>query len=145
MLIEVVICSAWLQTLASKLSEVVKRIITLLSSTEKVTKVCNSDGQWFHHPESKRVWSNYTLCPAHTKERRKVAHSSLTCLTFCQLSEGELWWITILSLPAGGARSLLHGHGGPQSVHRVPACLSHHLFLLQVSADVSTASMEVRP
>lgn len=78
MLIEVVICSAWLQTLASKLSEVVKRIITLLSSTEKVTKVCNSDGQWFHHPESKRVWSNYTLCPAHTKERRKVAHSSLT-------------------------------------------------------------------
>lgn len=40
---------------------------------EKVTKVCNSDGQWFHHPESKRVWSNYTLCPAHTKERRKVA------------------------------------------------------------------------
>lgn len=91
MLIAVVVRSAWLQTLASKLSKVVERKITLLSSTEKVTKVCNSDGQWFHHPESKRVWSNYTLCPAHTKEKRKVAHSSVTCLVFCLLSEGELW------------------------------------------------------
>lgn len=140
MLIAVVGRSAWLQTLASKLSEVVERKITLLSSTEKVTKVCNSDGQWFHHPESKRVWSNYTLCPAHTKEKRKVAHGSVTRLVFCLLSEGELWRITILSLPAGGACSLLHGHGGSQPVHRVPPRLSHHLFLLQVSAGVSTVS-----
>uniref|UniRef100_A0AAY5EST1 Calcitonin receptor n=1 Tax=Electrophorus electricus TaxID=8005 RepID=A0AAY5EST1_ELEEL len=29
--------------------------------TEKVTKVCNPDGQWFRHPDSNRLWSNYTL------------------------------------------------------------------------------------
>ncbi|KAJ3585993.1 hypothetical protein NHX12_012395 [Muraenolepis orangiensis] len=40
---------------------------------EKVTKVCNADGQWFHHPVSNRVWSNYTQCQAHTKEKRKLA------------------------------------------------------------------------
>ncbi|XP_061592799.1 calcitonin gene-related peptide type 1 receptor-like [Cololabis saira] len=42
---------------------------------EKVTKVCNPDGQWFHHPESNRVWSNYTQCQAHTKDKRKFAIS----------------------------------------------------------------------
>ncbi|XP_037540310.1 calcitonin gene-related peptide type 1 receptor-like [Nematolebias whitei] len=42
---------------------------------EKVTKVCNPDGQWFHHPESNRVWSNYTLCQAHTKDKLKFALS----------------------------------------------------------------------
>uniref|UniRef100_A0A3P9K3N6 Calcitonin receptor n=1 Tax=Oryzias latipes TaxID=8090 RepID=A0A3P9K3N6_ORYLA len=42
---------------------------------EKVTKVCNPDGQWFHHPESNRVWSNYTQCQVHTKDRVKVAIS----------------------------------------------------------------------
>ncbi|XP_073326025.1 calcitonin gene-related peptide type 1 receptor isoform X2 [Pagrus major] len=42
---------------------------------EKVTKVCNTDGQWFHHPESNRVWTNYTQCQAHTKDKRKFAIS----------------------------------------------------------------------
>ncbi|KAM9444901.1 calcitonin gene-related peptide type 1 receptor isoform 1-T1 [Clarias gariepinus] len=41
--------------------------------TEKVTKVCNEDGQWFRHPESNRLWSNYTLCSAYTKEKLTVA------------------------------------------------------------------------
>ncbi|XP_024915152.1 calcitonin gene-related peptide type 1 receptor [Cynoglossus semilaevis] len=42
---------------------------------EKVTKVCNPDGQWFHHPESNRVWTNYTQCQAYTKDKRKFAIS----------------------------------------------------------------------
>ncbi|XP_053174225.1 calcitonin gene-related peptide type 1 receptor isoform X1 [Scomber japonicus] len=42
---------------------------------EKVTKVCNSDGQWFHHPESNRVWSNYTQCQIYTIGKRKFTIS----------------------------------------------------------------------
>ncbi|XP_036958696.1 calcitonin gene-related peptide type 1 receptor isoform X1 [Acanthopagrus latus] len=42
---------------------------------EKVTKVCNSDGQWFHHPESNRVWTNYTQCQFYTKDKLKFAIS----------------------------------------------------------------------
>ncbi|KAM9351116.1 calcitonin gene-related peptide type 1 receptor [Symphorus nematophorus] len=42
---------------------------------EKVTKVCNPDGQWFHHPESNRVWTNYTQCQAYTKDKLKIAIS----------------------------------------------------------------------
>lgn len=42
---------------------------------EKVTKVCNPDGQWFHHPESNRVWTNYTQCQIYTKDKLKFAFS----------------------------------------------------------------------
>ncbi|KAK2851059.1 hypothetical protein Q5P01_007335 [Channa striata] len=42
---------------------------------EKVTKVCNPDGQWFRHPESNRVWTNYTQCPLYNKEKLKFAIS----------------------------------------------------------------------
>ncbi|XP_058867521.1 calcitonin gene-related peptide type 1 receptor-like isoform X1 [Acipenser ruthenus] len=42
---------------------------------EKVTKVCNEDGQWFRHPESNRTWSNYTLCSAFTRAKLKMAYS----------------------------------------------------------------------
>ncbi|XP_026189224.1 calcitonin gene-related peptide type 1 receptor [Mastacembelus armatus] len=42
---------------------------------ERVTKVCNPDGQWFHHPESNRVWTNYTQCSAYMKEKIKFAIS----------------------------------------------------------------------
>ncbi|XP_062247343.1 calcitonin gene-related peptide type 1 receptor [Platichthys flesus] len=42
---------------------------------EKVSKVCNPDGQWFHHPVSDRVWSNYTMCQAYTKDKFKFAIS----------------------------------------------------------------------
>ncbi|XP_076840014.1 calcitonin gene-related peptide type 1 receptor [Brachyhypopomus gauderio] len=41
--------------------------------SEKVTKVCNPDGQWFRHPDSNRLWSNYTLCSAYTKHKLKIA------------------------------------------------------------------------
>lgn len=39
--------------------------------SEKVTKVCNPNGQWFHHPLSNRVWSNYTQCKAYTEDKLK--------------------------------------------------------------------------
>ncbi|XP_029362676.1 calcitonin gene-related peptide type 1 receptor isoform X2 [Echeneis naucrates] len=42
---------------------------------EKVTKVCNPDGQWFHHPESNRIWTNYTQCQAYTKDKLQFAIS----------------------------------------------------------------------
>ncbi|XP_062871675.1 calcitonin gene-related peptide type 1 receptor [Trichomycterus rosablanca] len=41
--------------------------------SEKVTKVCNSDGQWFRHPDSNRLWSNYTQCSAYTKQKVRIA------------------------------------------------------------------------
>ncbi|XP_054461399.1 calcitonin gene-related peptide type 1 receptor [Anoplopoma fimbria] len=41
--------------------------------TEKATKYCGEDGQWFHHPESNKTWTNYTLCAVNTKERLKAA------------------------------------------------------------------------
>ncbi|KAK2921196.1 calcitonin gene-related peptide type 1 receptor isoform X1 [Channa argus] len=41
--------------------------------TGKVTKYCEENGQWFHHPESNRVWTNYTLCSStHEKRLRKL-------------------------------------------------------------------------
>ncbi|KAG9329177.1 hypothetical protein JZ751_007350 [Albula glossodonta] len=43
--------------------------------SEKVTKVCNTDGQWFRHPDSDRTWSNYTLCTAYTQNKLKLALS----------------------------------------------------------------------
>lgn len=44
--------------------------------SEKVTKVCNSDGHWFRHPESNRLWSNYTQCSAYTEQKRKLTFVS---------------------------------------------------------------------
>ncbi|CAL8324874.1 unnamed protein product [Merluccius merluccius] len=44
-------------------------------STEKVSKVCNPDGQWFHHPDSNRVWSNYTQCQVNTNNKHKFTFS----------------------------------------------------------------------
>uniref|UniRef100_A0A3B4ZRE7 Calcitonin gene-related peptide type 1 receptor n=1 Tax=Stegastes partitus TaxID=144197 RepID=A0A3B4ZRE7_9TELE len=44
-----------------------------LDSTEKATKYCGEDGQWFRHPESNMTWTNYTLCAVNTKERLKAA------------------------------------------------------------------------
>ncbi|KAM4539366.1 calcitonin gene-related peptide type 1 receptor isoform 1-T2 [Odontesthes bonariensis] len=51
--------------------------------TEKATKYCGADGQWFHHPENKRIWTNYTLC-AYTHDKRleklKVHENEHKCL-----------------------------------------------------------------
>ena len=44
--------------------------------------MCNADGQWFRHPESNRVWTNYTQCQAYTKDKRKVKHDETT---LCQI------------------------------------------------------------
>ncbi|XP_029575111.1 calcitonin gene-related peptide type 1 receptor isoform X1 [Salmo trutta] len=43
--------------------------------SEKATKVCNLDGQWFRHPESNRIWSNYTQCQMYTKDKLMFAFS----------------------------------------------------------------------
>ncbi|XP_047226967.1 calcitonin gene-related peptide type 1 receptor isoform X3 [Girardinichthys multiradiatus] len=42
---------------------------------ETVTKICNPDGQWFIHPNSNKVWTNYSLCNTHNEDKRKFAHS----------------------------------------------------------------------
>ncbi|XP_046875830.1 calcitonin gene-related peptide type 1 receptor isoform X2 [Hypomesus transpacificus] len=42
--------------------------------TEKVTKFCGENGQWFRHPETNRTWSNYTLCNSGTKYKLKMAY-----------------------------------------------------------------------
>ncbi|XP_034747374.1 calcitonin gene-related peptide type 1 receptor isoform X5 [Etheostoma cragini] len=51
--------------------------------TEKVTKYCGEDGQWFHHPESNMIWTNYTLCTT-TQEKRlrklKTLENEYKCL-----------------------------------------------------------------
>ncbi|XP_034096749.1 calcitonin gene-related peptide type 1 receptor isoform X1 [Gymnodraco acuticeps] len=41
--------------------------------TEKANKYCGEDGQWFHHPESNKTWTNDTLCAVNTKDRLKAA------------------------------------------------------------------------
>ncbi|KAL7381124.1 hypothetical protein ABVT39_000927 [Epinephelus coioides] len=51
--------------------------------TEKATKYCGEDGTWFHHPESKRIWTNYTLCTASYEKRLrklKMLENKYKCL-----------------------------------------------------------------
>ncbi|XP_075900416.1 calcitonin gene-related peptide type 1 receptor [Nelusetta ayraudi] len=42
--------------------------------TEKATKYCGEDGQWFRHPETNRTWSNYTLCIENTSFKLQSAY-----------------------------------------------------------------------
>ncbi|XP_037120531.1 calcitonin gene-related peptide type 1 receptor [Syngnathus acus] len=42
--------------------------------TEKATKYCEEDGQWFRHPATNRTWSNYTLCNENTKAKLQSAY-----------------------------------------------------------------------
>uniref|UniRef100_A0A2K6EVZ4 Calcitonin receptor like receptor n=1 Tax=Propithecus coquereli TaxID=379532 RepID=A0A2K6EVZ4_PROCO len=41
--------------------------------SEKVTKICDQDGNWFRHPASNRTWTNYTQCTVNTHEKVKTA------------------------------------------------------------------------
>ncbi|KAJ7426764.1 hypothetical protein WISP_12839 [Willisornis vidua] len=41
--------------------------------SEKVTKICDPNGNWFRHPESNRTWTNYTQCNSYTHEKVKVS------------------------------------------------------------------------
>uniref|UniRef100_A0A8D0L2U0 Calcitonin gene-related peptide type 1 receptor n=1 Tax=Sphenodon punctatus TaxID=8508 RepID=A0A8D0L2U0_SPHPU len=41
--------------------------------SEKVTKICDQNGNWFKHPESNRTWTNYTQCNTRTLEKLKTA------------------------------------------------------------------------
>lgn len=47
-----------------------------VSLTEKVTKYCDENGDWYKHPENNRTWSNYTMCNAFTPEKLKVGSIS---------------------------------------------------------------------
>ncbi|KAM9385707.1 calcitonin gene-related peptide type 1 receptor [Pholidichthys leucotaenia] len=42
--------------------------------TEKASKYCGEDGQWFRHPDTNRTWSNYTLCNENTTAKLKSAY-----------------------------------------------------------------------
>uniref|UniRef100_A0AAV2KRQ6 Calcitonin gene-related peptide type 1 receptor n=1 Tax=Knipowitschia caucasica TaxID=637954 RepID=A0AAV2KRQ6_KNICA len=42
--------------------------------TEKATKLCGDDGQWFRHPETNRTWSNYTRCNEKTVAKLRSAY-----------------------------------------------------------------------
>nr|6ZIS_A Chain A, Maltose/maltodextrin-binding periplasmic protein,Receptor activity-modifying protein 1,Calcitonin gene-related peptide type 1 receptor [synthetic construct]7P0I_A Chain A, Maltose/maltodextrin-binding periplasmic protein,Receptor activity-modifying protein 1,Calcitonin gene-related peptide type 1 receptor [synthetic construct] len=41
--------------------------------SEKVTKICDQDGNWFRHPASQRTWTDYTQCNVNTHEKVKTA------------------------------------------------------------------------
>uniref|UniRef100_A0A673A3W1 G-protein coupled receptors family 2 profile 1 domain-containing protein n=1 Tax=Sphaeramia orbicularis TaxID=375764 RepID=A0A673A3W1_9TELE len=43
-----------------------------LEPTEKATKYCGEDGQWFVHPNSSTTWTNYTLCGINFKDKLRV-------------------------------------------------------------------------
>ncbi|XP_075809808.1 calcitonin receptor isoform X1 [Microtus pennsylvanicus] len=43
--------------------------------TEKASKYCDENGEWFRHPDSNRTWSNYTLCNAFTSEKLHNAYA----------------------------------------------------------------------
>uniref|UniRef100_A0A8D2NUS7 Calcitonin gene-related peptide type 1 receptor n=1 Tax=Zosterops lateralis melanops TaxID=1220523 RepID=A0A8D2NUS7_ZOSLA len=46
--------------------------------SEKVTKICDPNGNWFRHPESNRTWTNYTQCNIYTHEKvKKLSRESL--------------------------------------------------------------------
>uniref|UniRef100_A0A8C3G228 G-protein coupled receptors family 2 profile 1 domain-containing protein n=1 Tax=Cyclopterus lumpus TaxID=8103 RepID=A0A8C3G228_CYCLU len=45
-----------------------------LDPTQKATKYCEADGEWFYHPESKRIWTNYTLCATTHEKRLRVMY-----------------------------------------------------------------------
>lgn len=51
-------------------------LVAVFLFSEKATKYCGEDGQWFRHPDTNRTWSNYTLCNENTKAKLKVFHSS---------------------------------------------------------------------
>ncbi|XP_062396834.1 calcitonin gene-related peptide type 1 receptor-like [Sardina pilchardus] len=63
----------WADTTAGTATQYCPSYFQDFDPHEKVTKVCNPDGQWFRHPESNRIWSNYTLCSAFTGYKLKVA------------------------------------------------------------------------
>ncbi|KAF3696561.1 Calcitonin gene-related peptide type 1 receptor [Channa argus] len=65
----------WGDTFPGTVTQTCPEYFTDFDPGEKVTKVCNPDGQWFHHPESHRVWTNYTQCTAYNKEKLKFALS----------------------------------------------------------------------
>ncbi|ELK12505.1 Calcitonin receptor [Pteropus alecto] len=42
--------------------------------TEKATRYCDENGDWYKHPEYNKTWSNYSMCNAFTPEKLKNAY-----------------------------------------------------------------------
>ncbi|CAM4674348.1 unnamed protein product [Leuciscus chuanchicus] len=62
--------------------------------SEKVTKVCDSDGQWFRHPESHRIWSNYTQCSAYNNQKLKFQIGCKILATLIQYTScSNFFWM----------------------------------------------------
>ncbi len=36
-------------------------------------KVCNENGEWFQHPDTNKIWSNYTTC-VNTEDFQVIRH-----------------------------------------------------------------------
>ncbi|XP_067467309.1 calcitonin gene-related peptide type 1 receptor [Thunnus thynnus] len=58
-----------------------------MDPTEKATKYCGKDGQWFHHPESNQTWTNYTLCIFNTTEKLRKTAAQLSGDTEVELAD----------------------------------------------------------
>ncbi|XP_060229843.1 calcitonin receptor isoform X2 [Meriones unguiculatus] len=43
-------------------------------TSEKVSKYCDENGEWFRHPDSNQTWTNYTLCNAFTPDKLHNAY-----------------------------------------------------------------------
>ncbi|KAK9410797.1 CALCRL: Calcitonin receptor like receptor, partial [Crotalus adamanteus] len=45
-------------------------VILIFSQQEMAFKVCEGNGHWFVHPESKRLWTNYSLCSGNNQDNK---------------------------------------------------------------------------
>uniref|UniRef100_A0A673A5M5 G-protein coupled receptors family 2 profile 1 domain-containing protein n=1 Tax=Sphaeramia orbicularis TaxID=375764 RepID=A0A673A5M5_9TELE len=50
-----------------------------LEPTEKATKYCSEEGEWFRHPKSNGTWTNYTHCASSQETKTEVMHF-FTCI-----------------------------------------------------------------
>ncbi|XP_054619421.1 calcitonin gene-related peptide type 1 receptor isoform X2 [Dunckerocampus dactyliophorus] len=46
--------------------------------TEKASRYCGEDGQWYRHPESNTTWTNFTLCAVNIQEKLEGASAQLS-------------------------------------------------------------------
>ncbi|XP_060543219.1 calcitonin gene-related peptide type 1 receptor-like [Pantherophis guttatus] len=53
---------------------------------EKAFKICEENGHWFVHPESKRQWTNYTLCSGNYQDVKSSWNAYYIAITGLSLS-----------------------------------------------------------
>ncbi|KAK0145010.1 Calcitonin gene-related peptide type 1 receptor [Merluccius polli] len=59
---------------------------------EMASKVCTDEGQWGRHPKSKRIWTNYTTCKAHSMQVHMVR-------PYTTPTPAPTWYAPTLPLP----------------------------------------------